>query len=315
MTTAVSLKNEVAMQPKFTTNLLDRWLKFAGVCEKSQTTYNTAIKQLFKYFAANNITQPTRENLYDWAESLKAAERSASTIQLYVTSFKLFFRWLGDEGLYPNIADHFKFKVKVNRKHKKGALSAQQGANLLKAVQGDSELAKRNRAIIALMLTAGLRTIEIERANVGDIFEFGGKYYLKVQCKGHSTNDEEVLLATQVYALIRDYLSCRDDVSEDSPLFVSTSRRCKGNRLSTQTIRKMTKSYLRDIGLGDKRYSAHALRHSAAMQMILAGVAILEVKKCLHHQNIQTTMIYLEEADRFKITAEQTVANSFFAGI
>ena len=311
--------NQPAIQNAVTADLVQRWLKFADVSAKSVTTYNTALKQLFKYFDANSITQPSRENLIDWRDGLIAQNRSASTVQLYVTSAKLFFRWLADEGIYSNIADHLKSNVKITHEHKKDALSATEGGNLLKAVQGDSELAKRNRAIIALMLTAGLRTIELERANVGDIVELQGKHYLKVQGKGHSAKDDSVLIATQVYALIRDYLSCRADVQADSPLFTATARRCKGNRLSTQTIRKMTKSYLRDIGLGDKRHSAHALRHSAITQIILemrktGKVDYALAQQVARHVDLRTTMLYVKRVERLENQAEQTAADAFFAG-
>ncbi len=315
-----SSTNQPTIQNSVTADLVQRWLKFADVSEKSVITYNTALKQLFRYFDAIGITQPTRENLIDWRDGLISQKRSASTIQLYVTSAKLFFRWLADEGIYPNIADHLKSNVKITHEHKKDALSATEGGNLLKAVKGDSELAKRNRAIIALMLTAGLRTIELERADVGDIVELQGKHYLKIQGKGHDEKDDSVLIATQVYELIQDYLSCRSDVKDVSPLFTATARRCKGARLSTQTIRKMTKGYLREIGLGDKRHSAHALRHSAITQIILemrktGKVDYTLAQQVARHVDISTTMIYVKKVERLENNAEQTAADAFFANV
>lgn len=316
--TAALVKVETGMtagQNPFTESMMNRWLKFARVSPKSQVTYNVALKQMFKYFAANNITAPVRKDIVNWIDGLIEKKRSASTVNLYLTSCKLFFRWLADEGIYANICDHLKSGVTVSHEHKKDALSTKQGAELIQAVEGNDELAKRNRAIIALMLTAGLRTIEISRANVNDIAELNGRYYLYVQGKGRNEKAEKVLLAAQVYNLIKSYLASRNDTTADAPLFTSLSNRNSGARLSTQTISKMVKGYLRGIGLDSKRLTAHSLRHSAATQMILAGVDITKVQMVLRHKNINTTMIYNDAVERMKNTAEQTAADAFFAAM
>ena len=62
---------------------------------------------------------------------------------------------------------------------------------------------KRDKAIFALMVTAGLRAIEVARANVGDIIEQGGKYFLLVQGKGHKEKDAMVKISDGVYTLIQ----------------------------------------------------------------------------------------------------------------
>ena len=288
---------ELALTPTqniFSASLKDRWLKFARVAEKSQKTYDTAVKQFFKYLADNHIAAPTKENVVNWIDSLIAAKKSASTVNLYLAATKLFFRWTADEGIYPNIADHLKSGVKISREH-------------------NDAVACRNRAFVAIMLVCGLRTIEIHRANVGDVGEIAGRHYLKVHGKGRADAAEMVLLPTQVYNLIVAYIKMRGNVSADAPLFVSYSKRNAGARLSTQSISKLTKGYLRQIGLDSRRYSAHSLRHAAATQMILSGVDVFKVQNVLRHRKIDTTMIYCDFVNRLKNTAEQTAADAFFA--
>lgn len=224
----------------------------------------------------------------------------------------MFYRWTALEGLYPNIADNMKSGVKCSQGHKKDSLTAEQGGKLINAFKGNRLVDKRNRAIIALMITSGLRTIEISRANIEDLVEINGRYYLYVLGKGRSERAEKVLVASQVYALIKDYLNARGDAAKDAPLFIAT-RRNKGGRISTQTISKMVKATLKSVGIDSKRITAHSLRHSAACQMILAGVELRQVQSVLRHKNINTTLIYLSEVDRLKNTAEQSAANAFFA--
>lgn len=296
----------------FTAELVADWIRFAGVAPKSEQTYRAALKVMFRYFGDNHISRPARKDLEDWRDSLIAAGKSPSTVNLYLTSAKLFFRWLNQEGLYGNIGDHLKSRVKPNHEHKKDALSAKQSAELLKAVNGNDIISKRNRAILAVMITAGLRTIEIERADIRDLREVNGITFLYVQGKGHDAKDQQVRIAPQVLTLIQDYLDARGVVDEKAPLFTSNSNRNRNARLSTQSIRKMVKSYLRAIGIDTPRISAHSLRHSAALQMLLNGVALEQVQQVLRHVSISTTMIYNHAVQRMKNEAELVAANAIF---
>lgn len=322
MTTAM-IRNEagkIQNQILFGGSLIERFIRFAGVSEKSASTYKTALRQLAKYFAANAITAPTREDLEMWRDGLIADEKSPATVQLYLTSCKLFFKWTAQENLYPNIADNMKAKVKINHEHKKDALSAAQAGNLIKNVQCISAkkqkrnglLEKRARAILAVMASCALRCIEVSRLDVADMIHEFGRTYLLVQGKGHSMKDAKVLLPAQVEALIRDYLQARGNVADNQPLFTSTANRNRGSRLSTQTISKMVKAQLRAAGLNTPRLTAHSLRHTAATTMILAGCDLTQVQQVLRHVSIVTTQIYNNAVERMKNTAEQTAANAIF---
>lgn len=296
----------------FGESLVGRWIRFAGVAAKSEKTYRAALKVLFKYFATNNIARPSRDDLEIWRDSLIKAGKSPSTVSLYLTSCKLFFRWLALENLYPNIADHLKARVKQSHEHKKDALTATQSAELFRSVDGDDLKARRDRAILSLMLTAGVRTIEVSRADVQDLRYVNGECYLFVQGKGHSAKDQSVKVAPQVEAILRAYLSARGVVADDSPLFISMANRNRGARISTQTVSRMVKAKLRGIGLDSRRLTAHSLRHSAALQMLLNGAALEQVQQVLRHTSITTTMVYNHAVQRMKNQAEILAANAIF---
>lgn len=297
---------------QFSESLIVRFTKFAGVTESSRVTYSKSLRQMFKYFTANAVTMPTRENLIDWINDMKAAGRSASTIQLYVSSAKIFFRWLSQENLYPNIADHLKTGVKVSHNHKKDALSPEQCRELVANVDGNSVKNLRDRAILTLMTTAGLRTIEVVRANVGDIRFERGKVFLYVTGKGHADADEKVLLSRQAHKAIREYLKARGKVQSSAPLFVSTSRRNSGARLETQTVSRLVKRNLRGIGLDSPRLTAHSLRHAVATNLIFAGVELPKVQMVLRHKSLSTTMIYAAAWERYNNDGEQILADLIF---
>lgn len=300
-------------------NLVERFIRFAGVAEKSASTYKTSLNQLNKYFVANGITQPTRADLEMWRDNLIADGKSPSTVQLYLCSSKIFFRWLSQEGLYPNIADNLKSRVKVNREHKKDALSSNDLRMITAFISGRSPkgrqnilVERRDRALFALMSTAGLRCIEIARAVVGDLISVAGRHYMLVQGKGHCQKDARILVPRQVLDAIKDYLALRGKTSKSEPLFVSESNRTRGKGLSSQSISKILKSHFRRAGYDSPRLTAHSLRHSAACAMLESGCDLLAVKMVLRHTDVSTTTIYVNHLNRLKNTAEQSAADFIF---
>lgn len=111
-------------------SLFDSFIAYLDASPKSIATYTAVIKQFGAWVQQNNITQPTREDLIKWRDGMKAAGKSAATIQLYITVARLFFRWTDQNGIYPNIADHLK-GAKVSRDHKKDDLTGEQARDVL----------------------------------------------------------------------------------------------------------------------------------------------------------------------------------------
>ena len=151
-------------------NLIYSWIKFIDVRPSSQKTYCKAIRQLFKFLNEHSIFQPTRDDIEIWKNSLLQSKK-ASTVQLYIIATKLFFKFLSQHNLYPNITDNMK-SAKVDHEHKKDALTIEQCQAILKVIDTSTQKGLRDRAIISLMITAGLRTIEVVRADVGDLHFF-----------------------------------------------------------------------------------------------------------------------------------------------
>lgn len=294
----------------FSEALVELWMKFADVRPSSHKTYTKALTQMFKYFYSNAITNPTRADIERWKSEMLVTKK-ATTVQLYIIAAKLFFKFLSQQSIYPNITDNMK-SAKVDHEHKKDALTINQCQALLQSIDISNQKGLRDRAIISLMMTAGLRTIEIVRADVGDLHSFADSVYLSIQGKGHDEKSAKVLVASQVYNFIQAYLQTRKNLSSSEPLFTSTSRRNFNRRLDTQSISKLVKKKLREISIDDNRHTAHSLRHTAATQALLNGVPLTQVQQVLRHSNINTTLIYSHAIERMKNKSEQTVADAIF---
>lgn len=279
--------------------------------EKTAETYTKALKRLFKYFSDNGIGEPTRADIIAFRDELKATTK-ASTVKTYLTATRLFFRWLDQEGMYKNIADKVK-GAKVEHGHKKDALTIDQVKDVLSTFSNDEATAKRNYAIFVLMVTCGLRTIEVSRADVEDLRTLGSKTVLYVQGKGKDEKSEYVVITRQVEKAIRAYLSTRDSVGEKEPLFTSTSNNSKGKRLSTRTLSGLVKDHLKQADLNSSRLTAHSLRHTAVTLSLLGGSTLQEASQFARHANISTTEIYAHNLERMANPCEDIVSSSIFA--
>ena len=308
MTTALTAKVTQAVEVHNYFNLVDRWIAYAQVSKSSVKSYKKGIRRFMEYCAANAIKQPTRDTLIEYREYLKGKYAAASA-NLYLTSAKLFFSFLQVEGIIPNNPAERVKGLKVQAGHKKDALSSDAVKKILATFDTSTLKGKRDKAMFALMVTAGLRTIEVSRADKADIIQQAGKYFLLVQGKGHNEKDAMVKISDGVFALIQDYLASRADDSAN--LFGSASRRNKGGRMTTNSISRIVKSAMKGAGYDSKRLTAHSLRHTAATVALKAGASLREVQQVLRHTSITVTQVYLHDLDRLNNKAEELNAAAF----
>lgn len=282
---------------------LEQYIKTLDVRENSKILYVKALKQFFIYLDKNSITQPKEETIINYKKFLLERVKP-NTAQVYLIAVKLFFKWLSSKGLYLNIAGNIK-GVKINGDHKKDALTQTQARKLLQSINTSNLKGLRDYCILSLMLTAGIRTVEVTRANIEDLKFVSGQLVLFVQGKGRDEKSEYIKIADDIAAKIKKYLSLRKD--ENNALFVSVKSK---DRLTTKAIRETAKNYLRLNGLTSDRLSAHSLRHTAATIALLNGVDIRQVQQLLRHSSINTTLIYTHDLDRLKNNSELVIANA-----
>ena len=293
-------------------NLISRYIAFVDVAKKSAETYAKAIKQLIIYLRLRSIEEPQREDIISFREELKATNHKASTIQTYIVSIRLFFKWTAQEGIYPNIADNIKCP-KVSREHKKDYLTANQIKEILKGIDRETLQGKRDYALISLLVTCGLRTIEVVRANKEDLQALGENTVLYIQGKGREDRAEYVKVPQPTEKAIREYLKARGKIEDNEPLFASLSNNSKGERMTTRAIRGIVKESFLKAGYDSNRLTTHSLRHTAVTLSLLAGKDITEVQEFARHRNIATTMIYNHALDKAKNSCSNAVSDAIFA--
>lgn len=297
------------------------WMQYAGVDRPQRRDVIAYRDWLISEHEAIRL-DPCSVTGWTWSTDAAGNRQTITckpnTAAQYIRSVKQFFRWTAAAGLYPDIAANI-HGPKLDRSHRKEALDAaevqaiersiaEQAAQQIAAAQEaqkdtagrterSTEQGKRLQAMYLLAVTAGLRTVEISRANIKDFQTKSGQAWLYIWGKGHSEPDQRKPIAPAVAAAIKDYLRSRSDKHTGaSPLFVSTGNRSGGQRIAPTTISKMLKGAMRQAGFDSDRITAHSLRHTAGSAVLqLTGRNIYMTQQYMRHSNPATTELYMHD--------------------
>ena len=272
--------------------LVATFISTQDVKESSRALYTRTLSQYFVWMEESGkvLMNLTRQDVLEYKDYLQGQSLSSLTISSYITAVRKFYEWAEGEKYYPNIAKGIK-TPRRQQAFKKQHLTDDKSTELLEHFRS---LSLRDYAIVNLILRTGLRTIEVVRADVGDITFKGNRRVLKVWGKGHIEKDDFVVLSEKAYEPIKEYLQTRKACKSGEPLFTSTSHQNYGGRLTTKTISSICKDGLRAIGLDGKEFTAHSLRHTTAVAILKHGGQLTDVQSVLRHSSPVTSQIYTE---------------------
>ena len=291
--------------------LMKDFLSFLDASEKTCATYQRALKQFFKFLKDNKIKTPCHDDILNFKKSLIEAGHKPATVALYLASVRKFFTWCEQRGIYQNISQGVK-SPKIDAGHRRDFLGATQLGKILSDMPRNTLEEKRNYAIFLLTVSAGLRTVEVVRADVADLRVQGDFMTLSIQGKGKASKSDFVKIAPKTYEAIQDYLKARGQVKDTEPLFTSTSNRNKNGRLTTRAVSGICKTAMRNSGFNSPRLSAHSLRHSAVTLSLMSGHSLDEVQAFARHSNVNTTLVYSHAINRLNSTIEDDICRTIF---
>ena len=309
MNKVVKIAQDLAtVSPQRIEELVDSFINSQDVKLSSKLLYRRTLKQYFNWVTkkAYLLSEIARPQLLEYKEELLLSGMSSLTVGSYITSVRRFYEWTEANKFYPNIAKGIK-APKRKQQFKKQPLLPAQATALLNYYQ---DKALRDYAIISLLLRTGLRTVEVIRSSVEDITFKGSQRVLLIQGKGRDEKDNFVILTDKTYQPIAEYLATRKNATGSAPLFTSTSNNSSGERLTTRTISYIAKEGLKAIGLDERSFTAHSLRHTTAVNILRAGGSLETAQFTLRHSNPATTQIYtatLNEERRLQNSGEALI--------
>lgn len=300
--------------------VVEAWARQLDCADSSRRLYYRALRQYFAWVerSGRTLSAMTRADILEYRAALldgtatpheqtgQPQPKSALTTASYITAVRLFYKWLhASNALITDITEGVKAPRRTN-KFEREPLTAAQAQALAEEVATTGST--RDAAIVNLLLRTGMRTVEVERANIEDMQLLGGQVVLFVQGKGHVGKDNFVIITDKCRAAIAAYLATRPNAAPTEPLFISDSTNdSRGCRLSTRSISGIVKQHLTAIGLGSRSYTAHSLRHTYGTRMLRACGNMEFVQKQLRHSSINTTnkYTYHEDAERRIELAQQ----------
>ena len=302
MTTALAPQTQ-ALTASATPTLADyveRWLAELDASPTTKQGYRAGIRAYMRFLESEGLTGAQRGDIVAYKGHLQATY-APGTVSTRLTPVRGLYGYLHAVTGAPNIAEGVR-GAKATHGHRKDALSPSQVQALLKAT-GNA----RDYALVLLMVSTGLRTIEVARAQVGDLRTMAGKTVLDVWGKGRESKDALVIVTPPVEAAIRAYLKERGALEDTAPLFASTSNRNVGGPMTTRSISRLVKEHLVSAGLSSSRLTAHSLRHTAVTLALLGGATLQEAQAMARHANIATTTVYAHNIERLQGHGEAAV--------
>ena len=239
---------------------------------------NTLSRKKLAKINRNDIRKFLAEE-YDNGYSSKTVARRLATIKSY---FKYLVK---TELIQENISIHInspKVPKKLPNFVDKNLIDT-----LMKIPSLDTHIGIRDRAVLELFYSTGMRLSELVNMNIGD-FEINKKL---IRVIGKGNKERMIPYGRAAESAIKNYLKIRNlslkPAFANKPLFVNSSEK----RISKRTIQRRMNNYIKLVADG-KRIGPHLLRHTFATHLLDNGADIRAVKDLLGHSSLSSTQIY-----------------------
>ncbi len=208
---------------------------------------------------------------------------SARSIQRRLSASRTFYRYLIREA-HVDKNPIIDVSAPKGKKRLPGNLDADRMAALLN-IPGDGPLVDRDRAILELLYSSGLRLSELTNLDLGDVDEHDAT----VHVTGKGSKDRIIPVGRKALEALRHWQLTRSQLAgaEEVALFVST----RGTRISKRSVQARVKHWAKRQGI-DANVYPHLFRHSFATHLLESSHDLRGVQELLGHANISTTQVY-----------------------
>lgn len=254
--------------------------------------YGVDLSQFYEYLAENDITDEfpvgiTHEDVRGFMASLDERGVSKQTVARKIAAMRSFYRFLMQRNLCPH---NPALMVRTPKLEKKlpTCLSISQVEKLLGTPDVSAFTGVRDRAILELLYSAGLRTFELIGLDTEDVDL--DRQILRTRGKGMKERVNPIgRYAVEAIQSYMDAKAAHPDRArfDRKALFLNF----RGKRLTTRSIRRLLANYIRQADL-PRNVSPHTLRHSFATHLLQRGADLRVVQELLGHENISTTQVY-----------------------
>ncbi len=255
--------------------------------ENTTSAYQRDLKQAADFLQTENITKwptVTVADIRRYIAFLNRQNLSGRSIQRALSSLRSLYRFLIREGLCEQNPAH---AVQAPKSAKKlpSTLDVDQVNGLLNSDIGDNLIACRDKAIMELFYSSGLRLSELASINLRDVDLDDQLVYVT----GKGDKSRVIPVGEQAIKAIKNWLNRRQQLGfyEQNALFITK----QGRRLGVRSIQQRLKYWGKKQGISDHIHP-HRLRHAFASHMLESSGDLRAVQELLGHADISTTQVY-----------------------
>ncbi|MBI4366960.1 MAG: tyrosine recombinase XerC [Deltaproteobacteria bacterium] len=259
----------------------------------TRKNYAADLRQFFTFLFAHQPTLPrqgtqglgliTQEMLRTYLAQLLQKHHPASVARK-LASLRTFFQfWVRQGAITENPAKEIA-TPKVPKRTPR-FLSVDETQALLEMPSGGHVLEMRDKAMMELIYSSGLRVSELVGLNTDDVDAKVGQ----VRVMGKGRKERIVPVGSKACEAIRRYAEKREQIAVGGTPALFCNRR--GGRLTARSVERMMLKYLRGAGL-NKRVTPHVLRHTFATHLLNSGADLRGIQELLGHASLSTTQKY-----------------------
>ncbi len=242
--------------------------------------YHLDLKDFRKFIGDLAVEKVDYLTLRKYLAILKEKKLGNRSVGRKLSTLRSFFRFLTKEG-YLKTDPIISLSSPKLEKHLPAFLTEEEVTKLIESVTSRDERGLRDKAILEVFYSTGIRISELVGLNVDDVDLISG--IAKVMGKGKK--ERIVPIGDKAISVLRVYLDKR--TKQPDAIFLNKN----GKRITDRGVRNVVKKYIRLVGI-KQGVSAHTLRHSFATHLLNRGADLRSVQELLGHANLSTTQIY-----------------------
>lgn len=269
-----------------------------GRSQKTAENYHLYLDRLVEFAGDIEVEKITSELVRKWRLWLNRYENEQGqtlttlTQSYHLIALRSFLGYCSKRGIATLTPE--KIELPKTKRTQVTFLSQDEVTRLLDAIDTNTPQGMRDRAIVELLFSSGLRVSELCRLNRDHINLKRGEFTVR----GKGQKDRPVFISPEAAEWLATYLKHRHDSAK--PLFIRYSGSLTSDdesfRLTPRSVQRIVAQAARRAGI-TKHVSPHTLRHSFATDLLMNGADLRSVQSMLGHSNIATTQVYTHVTD------------------
>ena len=274
-----------------------------GRSQKTSENYHLYLNRLIEFSGDIEVKKVDNELVRKWRLWLNRYKNDNSdglspiTQSYHLIALRSFLSYLAKRDI--ESLNSSKIELPKVKRRQVGFLQPEELTRIIEKIPNNSEQGLRDRAIVELLFSSGLRVSELTGLNRDHVNTKRREFMVR----GKGQKDRPVFIGTGAAEHVQNYLETRQDslpalfisYRDTTPQQFDTSGNFR--RLTPRSVQRIIKKYSLLAGI-TKQVSPHTMRHSFATDLLMNGADLRSVQSLLGHSNISTTQVYTHVTDK-----------------